>query len=310
MVLRQRALRDLASGRFDHWIDPPAPLGAVRIRALVESGEHRRARDELQAVTVAELEGWSPNDLVAAAMAASRVGPLARCHDLLEVVASTDGAVRSDGRGDEVPVAFIEALCLTGLGRYDEAQDRYEEALPTAEKIGPIINAQVRAELGRLHLGLGADRARTARAHLVAAAVCLRASGLAEQADRTTELLECEGPVGCAGPARGLFEPGPRWLVGFGLRAPTTVEDFSGLHALRQLLLDTGRRVPVAQLRRHSEVESQGAELVARSIDRLAEHDEGLAEHLSSSITVGDTVCYQPAAPVRWSLGPPEAVAG
>ncbi|MDH3705508.1 MAG: hypothetical protein OES57_05540 [Acidimicrobiia bacterium] len=196
-----------------------------------------------------------------------------------------------------MPTAFVKALCLMALGHHADAQSAFDDALVVAEAADPVAGAQVRAELGRFHLGLGPDRSRSARAHLMAAAVCLRANHVPNLADRVTAMLEGDGPVGTAGPQRGTLRPGDRWLVGFGLSVAVEVDPHPGFDTLRAVLAGGCRSILVDEPARLDVDQALGAVVPA------------LADHVRQSVSFDSSAAtYRPAEPIRWALDPRPSV--
>ena len=243
----------------------------------------------------------NPFAIIFFAEAAALAGPddlAAKLHALLEPVADRDLAMGLSAFSWEGPLGRLMALLAARLGRWDEAQTRFEAAIARLERLDarPYL-ARTRYEFGRalLERGRAQDRER-ARGLLEAArstAEALGQEGLRAQAERRLAALGATvAPAEGAG-AFTIAAEGESWALSFAGQA-FRLKDSLGLRYLAQLVAEPDREVHVLELARGRDgIEESDAGDAGELLDREARDSykqrlEELREELAEAESFGD----------------------
>jgi len=328
---------DFLAGRTDRWINSPAVGVGLRARALAASGDFDAAR--------ILLEDFDPDDaceqeLVAAAWAVSRAGPVSLAFRLLEIVEQFGSTFVID----EMPLGPTDSsvgLLRSATGDLDGAVHAFRDAAVVGDTRAPIWGALARLELARVlrcATALGEEGLLgEANRALVAAKTFFVAGGY-------RSLLERADNLG-SDPVRAVLASGEQWTVGFGVQPTVLAKPSKGLRALQHLLenrhrpvssaelvclLDGGDAESIAelasgevlgQLDDHTSGDaeltgklratffddanrSRVTKLVRRTIVRLGESHRLLGAHLDGAIRTGHVCRYRPHGElaVRWEF--------
>lgn len=325
---------DHLAGRWRGWTDESVPPG-LRARALVQAGEHRRARAVLGSTTAWEGD---PQDVVAATWAASRVGPPDALLRLAPEVAALGGGFLVVEDVPLGPAAVSLGLVGLGTGDLDGAVDELREAVAEGDRRAPVWGARARLELARVlwsRAALAPDDpdadGEAARRAQTAAATFFAATGH-RHLEEECEAMTAGVADGRARPFLGHLVPGGRWTVGFGVMPAVDVDPSKGLLALRRLLATPDRPVPVVELAQVADGEATGAgvipatttvpdadddlrstlfddrarsrvtKLLRRTVAQLTRAHPLLGRHLDASLTTGYACRYSPRDHTTWTL--------
>ncbi|HSL56738.1 MAG TPA: hypothetical protein VK866_02750, partial [Acidimicrobiales bacterium] len=256
---------DALAGRAERWTEPGAGVGpGVRARALVLAGDTRTARAVLEGLDPGRAE---PPELVAAAWALSRVGPVALVAPVLARFADVPAdAFLGDDDLPLGPVALVRGWGAMAAGDLDAAEADLTAAAEVGDRRAPFWGALARMELARVLRSRAlldddpevqqrsaerATRAETsARTFLVAGGYRGLLARIEAESDDGADRVDDERSGPWASPHVGWLRPGEAWTIGVGVAPPALVPDRRGLVALRHLVAHRHRRVPAVELDR------------------------------------------------------------
>lgn len=326
---------DFLAGRNDRRIDSTAVGVGLRARALAASGEFDAARSL--------LEEFDPDDaceqeLMAAAWAVSRAGPVSLAFRLLDI-AEQFGSTFVIDKMPLGPADSSVGLLRSATGDLDGAAHALRDAAVVGDARAPIWGALARLELARVlscatAVGRPVDEEGLlgeANRALVAAKTFFVAGGYRSLLVRADNLG--------SDPVRAVLASGEQWTVGFGVQPTVPAKPSKGLRALQHLLenrhrpvssaeliclLDGGDAETIAELATGAVLgqledgaagdaglterlratffddanRSRVTKLVRRTIVKLGESHRLLGEHLDGAICTGHVCRYAPVGEV------------
>ncbi|MCA1845153.1 MAG: hypothetical protein LC792_18560, partial [Actinobacteria bacterium] len=231
---------------------------------------------------------WALQDATFAPLLYEHLAPYAGRH-------AVGPELRSHGAVDR----YLGQLA-TLLGRLDDADAHFEAAHRLHQRMRTrpwdafTKGDHARTLLARAGAG---DRARAA-ALLSAAEAEFRALGMDLYAERASAVLS-------HAPNQALLrEEGDGWVFGFG-DGTVRVRDSKGVRYLAELLRHPAQELTAGQLVGDDDAERArhaATRAIKGAMDRLAEADRALGDHLRATVRVGSVSSYQPdpRAPIVW----------
>lgn len=289
---------DYLAGRAASWTrERPEVHWGVRARALVVGGDAAGAR-RLLAERVAgdggdgpagpdrrpvgtgvrgdrigdDGSGWTPQGLVAASWAASRVAEPPVVTALERHAAALGDGFVLDGTVPLAPAPQVRGLLAAARGDLDPALDHLDAAVELGDARAPVWGAVARVERARVMrsraLVDGSSRADVElRGVLISARAFFAAGGFAHLDRVAAAVVEDEPAHGLASPGLGHMVAGPRWVVGFGVAPPVAVDASKGLVALRHLVRNRHRGVPAVEVEQVLEGDEEAGAALAAVLD-------------------------------------------
>lgn len=240
---------DFLAGRFEPGATAGADMPATLVaRSAAARGDAELARRTLAALDIASLE---PQELVAMAWTAARVGPIDVIPPLLGRFATADEFL-TDGALPLGPRPTLVGQLHAAHGDVERGVAELEHGIVVGDARAPIWGALARLELARVLLCLGAiDPTRdTSRIGglLTSASTFFRAGGYRALLHRCDDLTRPDRAAGS--PLVGELNDCGHWFVGFGVMPTVELRASKGLAALRHLIECAPRAAPALELDR------------------------------------------------------------